>query len=152
MGTAQVKAPNLSVKTLRFLLPADALAAEDDAPLKTGSGRAMDLFACINQLVTEPLLTCRLANSDPSRFQIVTNEPETTLESVRLHREAKDDGAVVIDDSSEFVWWSSDGIEEQLRQRLRANVPGSASAVAAVLADEITRLRRFEVSEQFRAQ
>jgi len=152
MGTAQVKAPNLSVKTLRFLLPADALPAEDDAPLKTGSGRAVDLFACANQLVTEPLLTCRLANSDPSRFQIVTNEPETTLESVLLRPDAKDGGAVVIDESSEFAWWSSDGIDEQLREALRDNLPISASAVASALADEITRLRRFQVSEQFRAQ
>ncbi|PYJ20200.1 MAG: hypothetical protein DME92_10280 [Verrucomicrobia bacterium] len=152
MGTAQVKAPNLSVKTLRFLLPADALPAEDDAPLKTGSGRAVDLFACANQLVTEPLLTCRLANSDPSRFQIVTNEPETTLESVLLRPDAKDGGAVVIDESSEFAWWSSDGIDEQLREALRDNLPISASAVAGALADEITRLRRFQVSEQFRAQ
>src|SRR5437016_14279006 len=95
MGTAQVKAPNLSVKTLRFLLPADALPAEDDAPLKTGSSRAVDVFACANQLVTEPLLTCRLANSDPSRFQIFTSGPEVTLESVGLRPDAKDRSAVV---------------------------------------------------------
>ena len=147
-----MKPPNLSVKALRFLLPADALPAEDDPPLKTGSGQPVDLFACANQLVTEPLLTCRLANSDPSRFQIVTNEPETTLESVLLHPDAKDGGAVVIDESSEFVWWSSDGINEQLREALRDNLPISASAVASALADEITRLRRFQVSEQFGAQ
>jgi len=71
---------------------------------------------------------------------------------VGLRPDAKDGGAVVIDESSEFAWWSSDGIDEQLREALRANPPVSASAVASALADEITRLPRFQVSEQFGAQ
>jgi lipoprotein-anchoring transpeptidase ErfK/SrfK len=71
---------------------------------------------------------------------------------VLLHPDAKDGGAVVIDESSEFAWWSSDGINEQLREALRDNLPISVSAVASALADEITRLRRFQVSEQFGAQ
>jgi lipoprotein-anchoring transpeptidase ErfK/SrfK len=71
---------------------------------------------------------------------------------VLLRPDAKDGGAVVIDESSEFAWWSSDGINEQLSEALRDNLPMSASAVASALADEITRLRRFQVSEQFGAQ
>jgi lipoprotein-anchoring transpeptidase ErfK/SrfK len=146
------KKSKVRVEGLQFLISADALPAEDDAPVKIESGRASDLFACANRLVIEPLLTCRLANSDPSRFQIFTSGPEVTLESVGLRPDAKDGGAVVIDESSEFAWWSSDGIDEQLREALRANPPVSASAVASALADEITRLRRFQVSEQFDAQ
>src|ERR1043166_9216518 len=88
MDATQVKSPYLCVGALRFLLPADALPAEDDAPLKTGSRRAVDLLACANRLVTEPLLTCRLANSDPSKFQIFTSDPEVTLESVGLRSDA----------------------------------------------------------------
>jgi lipoprotein-anchoring transpeptidase ErfK/SrfK len=112
----------------------------------------MDLFACVNELVTEPLLTCRLANSDPSKFQISIAKLETTLESVRLRPDVQDSGTATLQDSAELVWWSGDGIEEQLLQRVRDNIPVSASAVAGTLADEITRLRRFQVSEQFGAR
>jgi lipoprotein-anchoring transpeptidase ErfK/SrfK len=143
---------NLLFGKLRLLLPADSLPTEDDAALKTGSGRAVDLFACVGRLVTEPLLTCRLRNSDPSKFQILTTEPETILESVRLRPAVQDSGTATLQDSAEFVWWSGDGIEEQLLQRVRDNIPVSASAVAGTLADEITRLRRFQVSEQFGAR
>ena len=142
----------MPVQPLRFLIPADALPAEDDAPLKTESGRVADLFACANRLVTQPLLTCQIAKSDPSKFQIFTNESESTLESVLLHPDVKDGDAVAIDDSSEFAWWSGDGIDEQLRKRLRVSAVISPSAVATALAEEITRLRRFQVSEQFAAQ
>jgi lipoprotein-anchoring transpeptidase ErfK/SrfK len=152
MGTVKVKFPKLSVHALRFLLPTDALPAEDDTPLKVASTRAVDLFACVNQLVIEPLLTCRLASSDPSKFQIFTTEPVAELESVLLRSDTGDGGAVVIDESSEFAWWSSVGIDKQLREGLRANVPFSASAVANALADEIARLRRFEISDQFGAR
>jgi len=140
------------VEGLQFLISADALPAEDDAPVKIESGRASDLFACANRLVIEPLLTCRLAKSDPSKFQILTKEVESTLESVCFHPDVKDGAAVVIDESSEFAWWSSAGIDEQLREALRANPPVSASAVATALAEEVTQLRRFQVSEQFGAQ
>jgi hypothetical protein len=99
------KKSKLSVEALRFLIPADALPAEDDPPLKTESGRAADLFACANRLVTEPLLTCRVAKSDPSKFQIFTNKSESILESVLLHADVKDNATVVIDESSEFAWW-----------------------------------------------
>jgi lipoprotein-anchoring transpeptidase ErfK/SrfK len=138
----------LPVKALRFLIPADALPGEDDAPLKTETGRAVDLFACANRLVTEPLLICRFAKSDPSKFQIFTNEPQITLERMSLRPEAEDSGAVVIDESSEFAWWTSNGVDEQLRQRLRRRAVISANTVATGLAEEITRLRRFQVSEQ----
>jgi lipoprotein-anchoring transpeptidase ErfK/SrfK len=140
------------VQPLRFLIPADALPAEDDAPLKTESSRVADLFACANRLVTQPLLTCQIAKSDPSKFQIFTNESESTLESVLLHPDVKDGGAIAIDDSFEFAWWSGDRIDEQLRKRLRVSAVISPSAVATALAEEITRLRRFQVSEQFAAQ
>ena len=142
----------LSAQALRFLIPADALPAEDDAPPKTESGRAADLFACANRLVTEPLLTCRVAKSDPSKFQIFTNESESTLESVRLYTEVKDNAAVVIDESSEFAWWNGNGIDEQLRQRLQVSPVISASTVATALAEEITQLPRLQVSERFDAQ
>jgi lipoprotein-anchoring transpeptidase ErfK/SrfK len=142
----------LSVEALRFLIPADALPAEDDPPLKTESGRAADLFACANRLVTEPLLTCRVAKSDPSKFQIFTNKSESILESVLLHADVKDNATVVIDESSEFAWWNGNGIDEQLRQRLQVSPVISASTVATALTEEITQLPRFQVSERFDAQ
>jgi len=142
----------LGVETLRFLLPADVLPGEDDAPLKIPVGRAADLFGCVDQLVTKPLLACRFAKSDASKFEIFTGESEVTLESVLLRPQADDGGTVCIDESSEFVWWNSDGIDRELRQRLRGNLPTSAGAIADALADEITRLRRFEVSEPSAAQ
>ena len=142
----------LGVETLRFLLPADVLPGEDDAPLKVPVGRAPDLFGCVDQLVTKPLLACRFAKSDASKFEIFTGESEVTLESVLLHPQADDGGTVCIDESSDFVWWNSDGIDRELRQRLRGNLPTSAGAIADALAEEITRLRRFEVSEPFAAQ
>ncbi len=142
----------LGVETLRFLLPADVLPGEDDAPLKVPVGRAPDLFGCVDQLVTKPLLACRFAKSDASKFEIFTGESEVTLESVLLRPQADDGGTVCIDESSEFVWWNSDGIDRELRQRLHGNLPTSAGAIADALAEEITRLRRFEVSEPFAAQ
>jgi lipoprotein-anchoring transpeptidase ErfK/SrfK len=142
----------LSVEALQFLIPADALPAEDDVPLKTQSGRAADLFGYANRLVTEPLLTCSVAKSDPSKFQIFTNESESTLESVLLFPDVKDSTSVVIDESSEFAWWNGNGIDEQLRQRLRLSPVISASTVATALAEEITQLPRFHVSERFSAQ
>jgi lipoprotein-anchoring transpeptidase ErfK/SrfK len=146
------KKSKLSVEALRFLIPADALPAEDDPPLKTESGRAADLFACANRLVTEPLLTCRVAKSDPSKFQIFTNNSESILESVLLHADVKDNATVVIDESSEFAWWNGNGIDEQLRQRLQVSPVISASTVATALTEEITQLPRFQVSERFDAQ
>jgi lipoprotein-anchoring transpeptidase ErfK/SrfK len=146
------KKSKLSVEALRFLIPADALPAEDDPPLKTESGRAADLFACANRLVTEPLLTCRVAKSDPSKFQIFTNKSESILESVLLHADVKDNATVVIDESSEFAWWNGNGIDEQLRQRLQVSPVISASTVATALTEEITQLPRFQVSERFDAQ
>ena len=146
------KKSKLSVEALRFLIPADALPAEDDAPLKSESGGAADLFACANRLVTEPLLTCRMPKSDPSKFQIFTNKSESTLESVRLYADVKDNAAVVIDESSEFAWWNGNGIDEHLRQRLCASPVISGSTVATALAEEITQLPRFQVSERFDAQ
>ena len=146
------KKSKLPVEALRFLISADALPAEDDAPPKTGSSRAVDLFACASQLVTEPLLTCRLSNSEPSRFEIFTKEPESTLEFVRLHPDTHESGTAIIDDSSKFAWWNGNGIDEQLRKRLSALGDISVDSVVATLAVEITRLRRFQVSEQFDAQ
>lgn len=146
------KKSKLSVEALRFLIPADALPAEDDPPLKTESGRAADLFACANRLVTEPLLTCRVAKSDPSKFQIFTNKSESILESVLLRADVKDNATVVIDESSEFAWWNGNGIDEQLRQRLQVSPVISASTVATALTEEITQLPRFQVSERFDAQ
>jgi lipoprotein-anchoring transpeptidase ErfK/SrfK len=143
--------PALGVETLRFLLPADVLPGEDDAPIKTPVARAADLFGCVDQLVTKPLLACRFAKSDASKFEILTGESEVTLESVLL-RPRPDDGEISIDESSEFVWWNGDGIDRELRQRLRGNLPTSAGAIADALAEEITRLRRFEVSEPFAFQ
>src|SRR6266576_1308065 len=64
----------LGVETLRFLLPADVLPGEDDAPLKIPVGRAADLFGCVDQLVTKPLLACRFAKSDASKFEIFPGE------------------------------------------------------------------------------
>src|SRR5213080_1839844 len=142
----------LGVETLRFLLPADVLPGEDDAPLKIPVGRAADLFGCVDQLVTKPLLACRFAKSDASKFEIFTGESEVTLESVLFRPQTADGGTVCIDESSEFVWWNSDRIDRELRQRLRGNLPTSAGAIADALADEITRLRRFEVSGPSAAQ
>ena len=142
----------LPVEALRFLISADALPAEDDAPLKIESGRLADLFACANRLVTEPLLTYRFTKSDPSQFQMSINESESTLESVLLYPDPKDGTSVVIDESSEFAWWNGTGIDEQLRKRLSALGNISVDTVVATLAVEITRLRRFQVSEQFDAQ
>jgi hypothetical protein len=101
--------------------------------------------------VTEPLLTCRLSNSKPSRFEIFTKEPESTLEFVRLHPDTHESGTAIIDDSSKFAWWNGNGIDEQLRKRLSALGDISVDSVVATLAVEITRLRRFQVSEQFDA-
>ena len=83
----------LGVETLRFLLPADVLPGENDTPLKVPVGRAPDLFGCVDQLVTKPLLACRFAKSDASKFEIFTGESEVTLESVGLRPDAKDGGA-----------------------------------------------------------
>jgi lipoprotein-anchoring transpeptidase ErfK/SrfK len=146
------KKSKLPVKALRFLISADALPGEDDAALKTESGRAADLFACANRLVTEPLLTCRVAKSDPSKFKIFTIESESILESVLLYPDVEDSAAVVIDESSEFAWWNGNGIDEQLRQRLRVSAVISASTVTTALAEEITQLPRFHVSERFDAR
>src|SRR5262249_49386589 len=143
---------SVGVETLQFLLPADVLPGEDDAPIKTPVGRAADLFGCVDQLVTKSLLACRFAKSDASKFEIFTGESEVTLESVLLRPQTEDGGTVCIDESSEFVWWNSDGIDRELRQRLRGNLPVSAGAIADALAEEITRWRRFEVSESFAAQ
>src|SRR5256885_1282621 len=90
----------LGVETLRFLLPADVLPGEDDMPLKVPVGRAPDLFGCVDQLVTKPLLACRFAKSDASKFEIFTGESEVTLESVLLRPQADDGGTVCIDGSS----------------------------------------------------
>lgn len=128
------------------------MPGEDDAPLKSESGRAADLFACANRLVTEPLLTCRVPKSDPSKFQIFISESESTLEPVLLHADVKHNGAVIIDESSEFAWWNGNGIDEQLRQRLHVSPAISASTVATALTEESTQLHRFQVSERFDAQ
>jgi lipoprotein-anchoring transpeptidase ErfK/SrfK len=146
------KESKLSAETLRFLLPADALPSEDEPPLKIGSGRAIDLVACVSQLVTKPLLTCRLPNSDPSKFEIFTSEPESILASMRLRADMDGSGTAIIDESSEFAWWNGNGIDEQLRKRLSARGGISVDSVVTLLADEITRLQRFEISEQFDAQ
>src|SRR5438309_9385711 len=142
----------LGVETLRFLLPADVLPGEDDTPLKVPIGRAPDLFGCVDQLVTKPLLACRFAKSDASKFEIFTGESEVTLESVLLRPQADDGGTVCIDESSEFVWWNSDGIDRELCQKLHGNLPTSAGAIADALAEEISRLRRSEVSERLGGQ
>jgi lipoprotein-anchoring transpeptidase ErfK/SrfK len=82
----------------------------------------------------------------------LTKEPESTLEFVRLHPDTNESGTVIIDDSSKFAWWNGNGIDEQLHKRLRALGDTSVDDVVATLAVEITRLRRFQVSEQFAAQ
>src|SRR5437667_3077830 len=96
--------PALGVQTLRFLLPADVLPGEDDVPLKTPVGRAADLFGCVDQLVTKPLLACRFAKSDASKFEIFTGESEVTLESVLLRRRADDGWTVFIGDLADLAW------------------------------------------------
>lgn len=146
------KKSKLPIKALQFLISADALPAEDDAPLKTGSGRPVDMFACVNRLVARPLLTCRLRKSDLSKFKIFTSEPESILESVGLRPDASDNSTAIIDESSEFAWWNADGIDKQVRQGLQTNAVISVDGIVSALTDEITRLRRFQVSEHFNAQ
>jgi len=85
-------------------------------PLKTPVGRAADLFGCVDQLVTNPCSRAGLRNLTPRKFEIFTGESEVTLESVLLRPQVDDGGTICIDESSEFVWWNSDGIDRELRQ------------------------------------
>src|SRR5262249_4332117 len=100
------------------------------------------MFACVNRLVARPLLTCRLSQSDLSKFKIFTSEPESTLESVGLRPDARDNSTAIIDESSEFAWWNADGIDKQVRQGLQTNAVISVDGIVSALTDEITRLRR----------